>query len=132
MSRDELIEEIKSKYYEKRQPIQDWGKKNSTELKQCKNGVYTFLDACDKALYVGMVSNSETASLYARIHTNGNAKHSAKKWYGDIAKVYFYKMSACDKSSIMILERILIRELKPLYNDLDFDEDEISVVLEKM
>ena len=132
MERDELIAKIISKYYADRHQIQDWQKENSTELKQYKNGVYLFFDASGNALYIGMVSNSETASLYARIHANGNAKHSIKKWYNEIAKVFFYQMSACEKGSIMILERILIRELKPLYNDLDFDEDEINVVLENM
>ena len=126
MRREELIEEIKKQYYNKRREIKSWGKENSDELKQCKNGVYTFFDAENKPLYVGMVSNAKTASLYARLHANGNAKHSIKEWYRDIAKIYFLKIKTKNKFHIMILERILIQELKPIHNDLNYSEKELE------
>ena len=79
-----------------------------------------------------MVSDAKTASLYARIYANGNAKHSSKAWFVNVNKVYFYKMNTNDKFDIQVLERILIRELKPTYNDLEFDDNEIESVLSKM
>ena len=99
MERDKLITKIISKYYTDRHQIQDWQKENSAELKQYKNGVYSFFDASGNALYIGMVSNSETASLYARIHANGNAKHSIKNGIMKLQKYFFTKCQLAKKAA---------------------------------
>ena len=78
-----------------------------------------------------MVSNAKTASLYARLYSNGNASHQRRDWCKSIAKMYFYELKT-KKLEIMILERILIRELNPLHNDLNFTEAELQAVLTKM
>ena len=131
MCRNELITEIKSKYLENRQQVHSWDK-SCTKLKMYKNGVYTFCDDSDTVLYIGMVSDAKTASLYARLYSNGNASHQRKTWFGNIAKIYFYGLPTAEKSDIMILERILIREFNPIHNDLDFEDEEIQNVLKKM
>ena len=126
-----MIEKIKEKYLNSRKQVPNFGKSEMPKLKELKNGVYAFYNN-ENLLYIGMVSDAKTASLYARIYANGNAKHSSKDWFENVNKVYFYKMNTNDKFDIQVLERILIRELKPTYNDLEFDDNEIKSVLSKM
>ena len=132
MYRDDLIKEIKEKYLNNREAINSWDKKNDkSKLETLKNGVYALYS--DKTLlYIGMVSDAKTASLYARFYKNGNASHRHKEWFEHIDKVYFYELCTTEKVDVMILERILIRELNPQHNDLDFQDEEIQNVLKKM
>ena len=126
-----MIEKIKEKYLNDRQEITDWDKTEKKSIEKLKNGVYAFYNN-EVLLYIGMVSNAKTASLYARIYANGNAKHYDKTWFKEVNKVFFYKMNTEDKFDIQVLERILIRELKPVHNDLEFDDNEIQTVFNKM
>lgn len=127
-----MIEQIKNKYFSDRKEIKKWDKSEKKKLEKLKNGVYAFYDNNMELLYIGMVSNAKTASLYARLYANGNAKHEAKIWFPNIEKVYFYKLKTKSRFDIQVLERILIRELKPLHNDLIFSDKEIQDVLNKM
>ena len=123
------IKEIKNLYFEKRVEIEKFTEKEKTKLEKYKNGIYSFYDLNNELLYIGMVSNANTASLYARMYGNGNAAHKKKNWFKDVNKVYFYQLNTTKKFDIMVLERILIRELNPRYNDLVFDDNEISNLL---
>ena len=125
------IKTIVDIYKNKSEEIKDFSKNGKKELLKIKNGVYAFYNF-DKLLYVGMVSGSKTSSLYARMYSNGNARHELKDWFSSINKVYFYKLETEDKYDIMVLERILIRELKPKYNDLVFDDEEIEKIIKEM
>ena len=128
---DLMIEKIKQKYLNNRKEVKNWDKSNKANLEQLKNGVYAFYKDKD-LLYIGMVSDAKTASLYARMYANGNSKHCGKSWFEEVNKVFFYKMNTEDKFDIQVLERILIRELKPVHNDLEFDDNEIQAVFNKM
>ena len=132
MKRAEMIEQIVQKYKSNRKIIDDYSKSEKNSLETKKNGVYAFYDDSGNLLYIGMVSNAQTASLYARLYSNGNASHSKKKWFENVKSVYFYELNTTDKFDIQVLERVLIRELKPQHNDLEFDESEIKSVLSKM
>ena len=126
----DITDEIVTLYKSKRIKIEDYSKSNK-ELKNYKNGVYAFYSK-DGLLYIGMVSNADTASLYARMYGNGNAKHEIKKWFSLIDSAYFYKLDTDEKYDIQILERLLIRELKPSENDLIFDEEDLIRLLEEI
>ena len=132
MERDDLIKEIKEKYFNDREVVKSWDKKDDkSRLETLKNGVYALYS--DKTLlYIGMVSDARTASLYARFYNNGNASHQRKEWFENINEVYFYELHTTEKIDIMILERILIRELNPQHNDLYFRDEEIQNILKKM
>ena len=127
-----MISQIKEKYFNDRKEILHWDKSEKKLLEKLKNGVYAFYDKSDHLLYIGMVSNAKTASLYARLYSNGSSKHEGKSWFKDIKKIFFYKLKTKNKFDIQVLERILIRELKPIHNDLDFSNKEIQNVLNKM
>lgn len=126
----DITDEIVTLYKSKRIQIEDYSKLNK-ELKNYKNGVYAFYSK-DSLLYIGMVSNAVTASLYARMYGNGNAKHENKEWFNLIDSAYFYKLNTDEKYDIQILERLLIRELKPSENDLIFDEEDLTRLLEEI
>ena len=131
MSEITMITEIKSRFLKDRKEIDICTEAKRSDMKLYNNGVYALCDN-KKTLYVGMVSNAATANLFARIYGNGNSKHSGKTWFKKVKKCYFYTLNNGTKDDILILERILIRELKPRYNDLYFETDEIQNVLKKM
>lgn len=54
--------------------------------------------------YIGMVSNGRTASLYARMYGNGNARHEVKPWFENINKVYSYKLNKTNRYDIQVLK----------------------------
>ena len=128
---NKMIEQIKNKYFSDRKEIEKWDKDNKNELETLKKGIYALYHK-KRLLYIGMVSGADTASLYARLYGNGNSKHSNKRWFKKTSNVYFYTFTDGEKFDIQILERLLIRELKPQYNDLYFEDTDIQNVLNKM
>ncbi len=90
-----------------------------------KNGLYLIYDNNSNkrnVIYVGMVSDAKTASLYNRIIGNGNSAHNKKKWFKKAGYVKFIKFDKWDKEQLQIAERLMILYYKPVYNDVDTSE----------
>ena len=133
MSREELFEQVKNKYLELAQEVNNFKKDNKKELKTYKNGVYTFWDKDDKLLYVGMISNRKYTDLYKRLYGHAGGSHfKTKFWFNNITKVKFYHLSNGSKQQVRVLERILIDTLFPIYNDLFFEDNEIQEIINLM
>ena len=131
--RDDLLDKVKIKYMTQAEDIADFTKENREELQKLKSGVYIFMgESTNDILYVGMISNADTANLYMRLYGNGNAAHIKKKWFSSIKKVKFYHLNTDDKFQMLLLERILISALRPKHNDLEFEDNEINGLLELM
>ena len=130
-TRSQMCEDVKNKYL-KLAKTYDYSKENKSELQTLKNGVYTLRDSDGNVLYVGMVSNAKTANLYMRLYGNGNAAHCNKRWFSDVEQVTFFCLGTEEKMAVAVLERILIQELKPAHNDLEFNEEEIADLLDTM
>ena len=133
MGRAELFEQVKDRYLELAQEVDNFKKENKKELETYKNGVYTFWDKDDNLLYVGMTSDKENTNLFDRLYGHAGGSHSqTKSWFNDITKVKFYHLSNGSNKHVRILERILIYTLFPIYNDLSFDDKEIQGLIDLM
>lgn len=81
----------------------------------CKNGsfIYFILNEENEIIYIG-----ETAvSVKSRLFGDGSASHSKKKWFNQAKTIKYYKNDFMDDNSRKVLERVLIRRYKPIYND---------------
>ena len=126
--RAKLFKKI-AKMYLKRASILDYDK-NNKKLKECKSGVYVLVGKRNSPLYVGQVGNGECTSLYMRLFQHGSGGHQEKKWINDTQKIRFYSLNSPNSRCLSVLERIMIIELKPLHNDLDFSDKEAQELLD--
>lgn len=86
-----------------------------------KNGLYFLLNKEKEVIYVGLVSDAKTASLYMRLIGNGSGAHSMKDWYSEVEFVKFHKFPY-ENEQLKIAERLAIQKLCPVYNDVATDQ----------
>ena len=128
---NESILKVLKKYQGNKKSI-DYSKTEKEKLKKMKNGIYEFCDD-ERTIYIGMVSKKPTASVYARLYRNGSAAHAKKKWFKENGlTLYFCDCPKLKLKNLRIFERILIKELKPVYNDLHFTEKDVQNILNNL
>lgn len=134
MYRDEIAEKI-CKLVEAEKPIYVKDISRSIHREDAfKQGLYFIYDSNWRIVYIGMVSDKDSASLYMRIRGNGKASHSKKDWWREDYVVKFHKFEKYSNEQLAIAERLaIIKKNQPIYNDKNTDDKTLKKLrLEKM
>ena len=100
--------------------------------KKHKRGVYMALRNDGTVVYVGMVSNAKTASLYMRFHGNGNSAHDKTDWWREVKEVCFERFEV-EKESLRLIERLVIfASQQPDYNDVCSDRIAVDCLVSEL
>lgn len=74
-------------------------------------------NANDEVIYVGMISDKKSTSLYDRMIGHGKGSHCREIWYSDVNYCKFCKFNL-SLNDLLTIERLAIYGMgQPMYND---------------
>ena len=104
------------------------------EKKNYKQGIYFLYDDSDNIIYVGKVGDYEKTSLRDRMvgHGSGSHKEKDKDWYDLVKEGKFHQFPSLTNKQLEQIERLMIARLKPRYNDVSIEDDEIDEIIKNI